>query len=166
MVHVTVENSVYEVQQDLKGNWLINDEPFAWDIVQTSAHHYHILLGGKSYSAEIEQVDMESKTLSIKVNGQTIKLTAKDRFDLLLEKMGMSKSATKKINELKAPMPGAILELTAKEGDVVKKGDKLLILEAMKMENVLKSPTDGVVKAVKVKKGENVEKNHVLLTFQ
>jgi len=51
------------------------------------------------------------------------------------------------------------------EGQAVKKGDTLLILEAMKMENALKSPADGVIKKVAVSKGMAVEKNQLLIEF-
>jgi biotin carboxyl carrier protein len=84
---------------------------------------------------------------------------------LLLEKLGMNNAASGKVNNIKAPMPGLIIELKVKTGDTVKAGDQLLILEAMKMENILKSPGEGVVKSVKVKKGDTVEKNQVLIEF-
>jgi biotin carboxyl carrier protein len=67
--------------------------------------------------------------------------------------------------EIKAPMPGLIFDIKVKEGDEVKKGDAVLILEAMKMENILKSPGDGTVKSIKIKKGQSVEKNQVLIQF-
>ncbi len=67
--------------------------------------------------------------------------------------MGMNNSSAGKVNNIKAPMPGLIIDLKVKVGDEVKQNDALLILEAMKMENIIKSPGDGVVKAVKIKKG-------------
>ncbi len=70
-----------------------------------------------------------------------------------------------KINEIKAPMPGLVLDIRVAEGDAVKKGDTILVLEAMKMENSIKSPTDGLVKKISVKKGLAVEKNQVLINF-
>jgi biotin carboxyl carrier protein len=57
------------------------------------------------------------------------------------------------------------LDLKVGPGDVVKKGEVVLILEAMKMENSIKSPGDGIVKAVKVSLKQSVEKNQVLLQF-
>ena len=69
------------------------------------------------------------------------------------------------IEGIDAPMPGAILDVSVKEGDEVKKGDKLIVLEAMKMENVIKSPIDATITAVYVQAGDNVEKNFRLLSF-
>ena len=56
-----------------------------------------------------------------------------------------------------APMPGKILAVKAKEGDSVKAGDGLLVLEAMKMENDIVAPQGGVVASINVKVGDSVE---------
>ena len=64
-----------------------------------------------------------------------------------------------------SPLPGVILEISVKEGDVVKKGQKLMILEAMKMENVIESGTDGKVLSIKVKASETVMEGAVLITI-
>jgi len=77
----------------------------------------------------------------------------------------MTNGAAAKINNIKAPMPGLVIDLKVTTGDTVKAGDPLLILEAMKMENILKSPGDGTIKNVKIKKGESVEKGQVLIEF-
>jgi biotin carboxyl carrier protein len=52
-----------------------------------------------------------------------------------------------------------------KEGDEIKKGDNLLVLEAMKMENIIKSPADVTIKSIKIKPSDKVEKNQVLIQF-
>ena len=70
-----------------------------------------------------------------------------------------------KASDLKAPMPGLVVDVTVSPGDQVKKGDKLLVLEAMKMENILKAPADATVKGVNISKGKTVEKNEVLIQF-
>ena len=56
---------------------------------------------------------------------------------------------------IKSPLPGVILEIKVKEGDMVKRGQTLLILEAMKMENDIKADRDGKVTSIKVSKGES-----------
>ena len=67
-----------------------------------------------------------------------------------------SEENTKRGNIMASPMPGNILEVLVNEGDKVKKGDALVILESMKMENEIPSEFSGKVVRVYVKKGENV----------
>ena len=57
---------------------------------------------------------------------------------------------------MKSPLPGVILDIKVKEGDEVKKGQTLIILEAMKMENSINADKDGKVTAINVSKGESV----------
>jgi biotin carboxyl carrier protein len=139
--------------------------PLEWDIVQISEGYYHILYQQKGYRAELVKTDRVTKTFVLKINGHILTVELKDKFDLLLEKMGMNSAASSRVNNIKAPMPGLIIDLKIKPGDRVNQGDQLLILEAMKMENIIKSPGDGVVKNVKVKKGDSVEKGQVLIEF-
>ncbi len=68
--------------------------------------------------------------------------------------------------KVNAPMPGNILAVNVKEGDVVKKGQVLMILEAMKMENEIMAGTDGTVTSVCVAKGSTVETGAVLCTIK
>ena len=60
-------------------------------------------------------------------------------------------------------IPGTVVEILVKEGDTVKHGDDIVILEAMKMKNRLKSHVDGRVAAVNVKPGDRVTKGEVLV---
>jgi biotin carboxyl carrier protein len=83
----------------------------------------------------------------------------------LLHSLGLDSLASKKVNDIKAPMPGMVLNILVTEGQEVKKGDGLIVLEAMKMENILKSPTDGVIKKIAITKGVAVEKNQLLIQF-
>jgi len=66
---------------------------------------------------------------------------------------------------LKAPMPGLVVAVPVAEGQAVRKGDNLVILESMKMQNELKSPREGTVARVKVKPGDGVEQNQILVTI-
>ncbi len=66
---------------------------------------------------------------------------------------------------IKAPMPGTILKVNVANGQAVKKGDVLFILEAMKMENEIMAPCDGTVSAVSVSNGASVENGTVLCTL-
>ena len=144
---------------------IIDGTPLDWDIVEVSNGYFHILINRKSYRAEVVRADPATKSFAMKINGKVYSVTLKDKFDLLLEKMGMNNGSSGKANHIKAPMPGLIIDLRVKEGDTVMPGDALLILEAMKMENMIKASAQSVVKSVKVKKGDSVEKNQVLIEF-
>lgn len=65
-----------------------------------------------------------------------------------------------------APMPGNILSVSVKSGDVVKSGDTLMILEAMKMENEILAPADGTIDQVFVQKGSTVETGAALYSLK
>lgn len=64
-----------------------------------------------------------------------------------------------------APMPGSILKVNVQNGQTVKKGDVLMVLEAMKMENEIMAPCDGTVSGVSVTSGASVESGAVLCTL-
>ncbi|WP_187264242.1 biotin/lipoyl-containing protein [Pontibacter beigongshangensis] len=144
---------------------LLNGLPFNWDISPIGPNYFHIIKDSKSYSVELVEADYKAKTFTLKINGVVKTVSVKDQFDLLLDKLGMTDANTQKVNDVKAPMPGLILEIKVQPGQEVKKGDPIMILEAMKMENILKSPGDGVVKEIKVAVRQNVEKNQVLILF-
>ena len=81
--------------------------------------------------------------------------------------MGFDSEESTQNQPLIAPMPGLVLSVEVKPGDVVQKGQALVKLEAMKMENLLRAQTDNqIVAKVHVSQGENVEKNKVLIEFQ
>jgi biotin carboxyl carrier protein len=165
MSKVTVnKNSIFEIESSQDGI-LVNGQSFQWDFSMLAENSFHILYKNESYRAEVVKTDAAAKTFTFKINNHLHTVEVKDKFDLLLEKLGMHNTGVGKVNNIKAPMPGLIIDLKVKVGDTVKAGDPLLILEAMKMENMLKSPGDGVVKTVKVKKGDAVEKNQVLIEF-
>ena len=90
----------------------------------------------------------------------------KNDLDQLIEEMGLSLGSAQQVNDIKAPMPGLILEVNVKEGDQVKEGDYLLVLEAMKMENTLTAPRDGIVKSISIANGDTVEKNQLLIEME
>lgn len=164
MYKANVSDKIFEINEQ-EESITVNGSAFQWDIHKVGEGYFHVLHENKSYRAEIVHTDVAAKTITFKINGRHYSVELKDKFDLLLEKMGMNQKAAHKVNSIKAPMPGLIIDLKINAGDVVKEGDPLLILEAMKMENIIKSPGDGMIKKVNVKKGENVEKGQVLVEF-
>jgi len=68
--------------------------------------------------------------------------------------------------ELRAPMPGKILEVLVNEGDQVNEDDEVIILEAMKMENPIYAPAGGTVKEIKVKANDSVETEQIMMVIE
>ena len=166
MLKVKVNNKhEHTIEFDNATAGTIDGAAFSWDVIKVKDGSFHIIKDNKSYSVEVVKADIKEKTFTISVNGNKYQLAVKDKFDELLHSLGLDAMASKKVNEIKAPMPGLVLEVKVNEGDTVKKGDAILVLEAMKMENNIKSPTDGIVKKIHVKKGMAVEKNQVLINF-
>ena len=154
----------FEVNET-QGAWTVNGAPVSLDPLVIKDNLLHILHQHTSYRVEIVSFSKEEKTASIKVNGHTYSIAIKDRFDDLLHQLGLDNLQSSKVAELKAPMPGLVLSVLVKEGDEVKKGDNLFVLEAMKMENIIKSPADVTIKSIKIKPSDKVEKNQVLIQF-
>jgi len=144
----------------------INLAELDWDLLQLDTNKFHIIQGTKSYLAEVVAANYQDKTFDIQINDNTYTVQVKDKFDLLVDKMGLSVIAAQKMNNIKAPMPGLVLDISVAVGDTVQKGDPVLILEAMKMENVIKADGEATVKEIIIKKGTAVEKNQILVEFE
>lgn len=163
---IKVKYDQQEVAVESKdGKVTLNGNPCEWDLNQVNDTEYHVVHNHKSYNIELINYDEKQKLITLKINGKVADLTYTDEYDQLLESIGISANSSKKIKELKAPMPGLVLEVVAEKTQNHEKGDTLLILEAMKMENIIKSPDAVEVNEILVKPGDSVEKNQVLMTF-
>lgn len=136
------------------------------DVQKTSSGAHHLLVNHKSVTSEIVKGDFLNRTYTVKINSNLYKVEISNPLDVLIDEMGLSLAFTQVVNEVKAPMPGMILDVMVKEGDEVKEGDNLLVLEAMKMENTIMAPRDAVISSVEVQKGKTVSKNEVLITME
>jgi biotin carboxyl carrier protein len=166
MLKVNVNNKKeHAVSFENKASGTIDGKSFSWDVIEVKDGSFHVIKNNKSYSVEVIRSEPKEKSFLISVNGNKYQLHVKDKFDELLKSLGMDKLNAGKVNEIKAPMPGLVLDIRVSEGAEVKKGDPVFVLEAMKMENIIKSPTDGIIKKINVKKGAAVEKNQVLINF-
>ena len=143
-----------------------SDKTNELDAIKVNDSKFHILRNNTSYIAEITDSQFQQKKYTVKINNNSYVVDIQNELDELIKAMGFEVGATKKVNDLKAPMPGLILDVIAVVGMDVKENDTLLILEAMKMENVLTSPRDGIIKSINVKKGDAVEKNQLLIEFE
>lgn len=158
----SIKDQLFEIEIDEKKTLaVINGEKMPFEIISGDNGRFLFKTGTKMY--KIDNISRDSKEITFSLNGTFLTASVKDGQDLLLEKLGFKSELEASIGDLKAPMPGKILDILVNEGTEVALGDPVMILEAMKMENELKAPADGILETLHVEKGDNVEKNQLLL---
>jgi len=136
------------------------------DVHQISEEDFNLILDYQSQNLKVVNRDLSNKIYHIKINSNIYEVKISDTLDLLIKEMGLSLGKAKKENEIKAPMPGLILEINVEEGQEVKEGDALLVLEAMKMENTITATYNAKIKSIAVTKGQSVAKNELLIELE
>ncbi|MFT5238749.1 MAG: biotin carboxyl carrier protein [Flavobacteriaceae bacterium] len=160
-----MEGSYKAIVNDTYDFSISKDDAYNLDTL-TSNSSVHVINNDQSSTVEIIKADFLNRNYIIKVNGNRYVIHIENELDRLITEMGLSLTEDKVASEIEAPMPGLIIDIFVSEGQEVKKGDFLCVLEAMKMENTLLSTGDGVVKSVKISKGQTVEKGHVIIEFE
>ena len=120
-----------------------------YNVVQESVASIEV--NGSNYKVEFEKPIV--KPTAIKVVKTA---TAAPAVSAAAPKPAAAPAPTAGGTTVSSPLPGVILEVCVKEGDTVKNGQKIMVLEAMKMENVVEATADGVIKSIKVNKGDSV----------
>ncbi len=133
------------------------------DLVKKSPTEFNLIKDHRSVNAKLIEADRNAKKLTIEVGGENFDIEIKDELDQMLDKMGFGAVSNKQIKEIKAPMPGLVLEIAVTEGQEVNEGDKILILVAMKMENSILTYTKSTIKRIAVTPGQAVEKGQLLV---
>ena len=133
------------------------------DMIKKATGEYNILKHHRSVNVKILSADIVTKKLTIEVEGEIFEVEIKEELDIVLEKMGFGFSSQKQIKEIRAPMPGLVLEIVVSEGQDMKEGETILILQAMKMENSIVIQNSATIKRIMVAAGQPVEKGQLLI---
>jgi biotin carboxyl carrier protein len=156
----TVNEREFEIEIDQDREIRVNGERYGVDFHQLpDGGLVSLLLNHSSFEAVVEARD---EVWEVLLRGELYSVTVQDERAYRLAKARGLETAVHGEAIIHSPMPGIIIATTVSEGDLVEKGDKIIILESMKMENELRSPRDGLVTRVHVKPGDNVEKGQVL----
>ena len=143
--HVSVDGKVYEVDFES-----VSGQPV-----------YSLIVDGKSHESYVAPGDHDWQVL---IRGRLYPVTVEDEREKRLRSAAGGGVAETGEFHLRAPMPGLIVAILVEEGQAIKKGQVLLILESMKMQNELKASRDGIIGRVRVKPGETVEQKQTLLS--
>jgi len=138
----------------------------AADLVQKTPFSFNLITKGRSVNASLINADIAAKQFSIEIEGECYEVCIHDALDQVLSEMGFDQVAVKQIKEIKAPMPGLVLDIAVATGQEVSAGDKILVLGAMKMENCITIPANAVIKRIHVAVGQAVEKGQVMVELE
>lgn len=143
-------------------NVLVNGVRYHIDFESVSNQPvYSLLLNGQSFESYVYPGD---DALQVLLRGAHYQATVEDEREKRLRSASGSDIAENTEFHLRAPMPGLVVSIPVSEGQVVNKGDVLVVLESMKMQNELKSPRAGTVSRMRAKIGDNVELKQTLLS--
>jgi biotin carboxyl carrier protein len=136
------------------------------DISRLDDANFHLLQNNKAFAVKLLHANYDKKTMTLEVNGNSYSLKINDSYDQMVDKMGLLVGNSPKVKDIKAPMPGLIMEVMVKKGQEISEGTPLIILSAMKMENILLAQADGVIKAINVKQEDTVEKGQIIIEIE
>ena len=159
----TIDGKEFQIEILDEHRVRIGDRIIAVDFESISGQPvFSLIVDGKSYESYVYQSDEGWQVL---LHGRQFEVTVEDEREKRLKAAAGGGVAEGGELHLKAPMPGLVVAVPVTEGQEVKKGQVLVILESMKMQNELKSPRDGIVDRIKVKAGESVEQKQTLLNI-
>ena len=160
-VDVTEHRTTWKVSLQEEGkDWIHYD--ISKNDYKEAEQYISFLFGGKSYLIDVIGQDTEY-TVFTRNSFRTIKVF---NDEMLLHESLKKGGGFGGDQELKSGMPGKIIEIFAKEGEIVKANKPLLIMEAMKMENEMRATRDVKIKEIRVKQGDSVESGAVLIKFE
>ncbi|SIQ10291.1 biotin/lipoyl-containing protein [Maribacter ulvicola] len=136
------------------------------DSIVVNANTLHVLDQNSAFKVEMLQTDFSNKKVTLSINGNVYEVKLEDEYDQQIKKMGLLAVTTQKLNEVKAPMPGLIVDVMVEVGQEIVEGTPLLVLSAMKMENVILAQGEGIVKSIKVEKDDAVEKGQLIIEME
>jgi biotin carboxyl carrier protein len=140
----------------------VNGKTYAIDFESVSGQPvYSLIVDGRSHESYIYPSDDNWQVL---LRGRLYPVKVVDEREMRLRAAAGGNVAETGEYHLRAPMPGLVVTIPVTEGQEIKKGQVILILESMKMQNELKSPRDGKIGRIRVKSGESVEQKQTLLS--
>ncbi len=158
----TIDDQEYIIEILDEHHLLVNNVQHIVDLESVGGQPiFSLLVGGRSFEVHVYATESGYQVL---VHGSLYLARVEDERERRLRAALAGAVPENREFHLKAPMPGLVVTVPVNEGQVVEKGDVLLILESMKMQNELKSPRAGKVSRVRIKAGDSVEQKQTLLS--
>ena len=168
---IKINNNDLQSECIMNENYICNiqNTKYNFDYKFISGNIISLRVNNKNYIVKVEadpEAEVENTSFNLEMMGNTYIVSCKSELDKLVEDFSKNKSGSKIKNEVISPMPGSIVKINVSEGQFVKKGDVLLVLEAMKMENEIKVNADCKIVKISVEEKKSVEKGQLLMKLE
>ena len=145
---------------------VVNGNSYDVEVDDLTAFSASVIVDEKKYKVEIESggkgsIEPPSITAALKI--PTVGVPAAQT---VVPRTKVQATSSLSGNEVRAPMPGTILDIAVKSGEKVNVGQQLCALEAMKMKSAIRSPKEGVIASVEVNNGQKVAHGDVIVRYE
>ncbi|HDQ73213.1 MAG TPA: biotin/lipoyl-binding protein [Chloroflexi bacterium] len=153
---ITVDEDTFEIEVGHEGRVWVNQDPYDVDFRGLDGlPEYSLLLNNRSYEALVEQLEARECCMMVAGRSYRARLQQDEGCD--------DQAQSGEVGEVRAPLPGLLIDVAVREGQSVSHGDVVAILESMKMNLELRAPRDGVVQSVHAAPGAEIGQGDLLV---
>ena len=140
--------------------FVIDNQKYNLKLLKSTSNEFEFILGNTYHYVKILP-STETKH-KIFIDGIVIEIKKHSKITEIIEKTLKSKGIANQANNITSQIPGRVVKVSVSNGDKIKEGDPIVVLESMKMQIAIKSHKDGIIRTIKVKEGSTVSRNEIV----
>lgn len=140
--------------------FVIDDQKYNLKLLKSKSNEFEFILENTYHYVKI--LPSTETKYKIYIDGEIVEIKKHSKITEIIEKSLKSKGAVSQANNVTSQIPGRVVKVSVSNGDKIKEGDPIVILESMKMQIAIKSHKDGTIKDLKVKEGSTVARNEIV----
>ena len=140
--------------------FVIDDQKYNLKLLKSQSNEFEFILENTYHYVTI--LPSTETKYKIYIDGEIVEIKKHSKITEIIEKSLKSKGAVSQANNVTSQIPGRVVKVSVSNGDKIKEGDPIVILESMKMQIAIKSHKDGTIKDLKVKEGSTVARNEIV----
>lgn len=142
----------------------INDKDYELKLLKSSTSDFEFILGNTFHDVKILHSD--GPRYKVYVDGVNIEIKKHSKLTEIIEKSLKSRGTINQANIVKSQIPGRVVKISGTQGEPIKEGDPIVILESMKMQVAIKAHKNGLLKEIKVSEGSTVSRYEVVAIIE
>jgi biotin carboxyl carrier protein len=166
-----IEGNINKINAELvynKGSgdllFVIDDQKYNLKLLKSTSNEFEFILENTYHYVKI--LPSTETKYKVYIDGIVVEIKKHSKITEIIEKTLKSKGTTYQANSVTSQIPGRVVKIAVSNGDKIKEGDPIVVLESMKMQIAIKSQKDGTIKEIKVKEGSTVSRNEVVAIIE